>query len=59
MKAWLPEKGGVLDFGFSLCIVPNYPILVSKYFRCMLEVPGISGSFGSCLGVWKSIQNRA
>jgi len=36
-----------LDIGFSLCIVPNYLILMSKYFICVLGVLRISGS------VWK------
>ena len=47
--------GGVSDFGFSLCTVSNYPLLMSEYFRCVPEVLRLSRSFGSCLGVWKSI----
>ena len=36
------ERG--LDIGFSLCAVPNYLILMSKYFRCVPGTPRISGS---------------
>ena len=36
-----------MDIGFSLCAAPNYLILVSEYFRCILGIPRISGS------VWK------
>jgi len=51
------NAGGVLDFGFSSCAVPNYPLLMSEYFRCIPEVSRLSGSFKSFLGVQKSIQN--
>jgi len=49
--------GGVLDIGFSSCTVPNYPLLVSEYFRYIPEVLRLSGSFRSCPGVQKLIQN--
>jgi len=45
------ERG--LDVGFSLCAAPNYLILVSKYFGCILgtpripEVSGVVWEFGS------------
>ena len=45
------ERG--LDVGFSSCAVPNYLILVSKYFRCILGTPRISRNVGSGLGVRK------
>ena len=33
-----------MDIGFSLCAVPDYLILMSKYFRCVLGTLRISGS---------------
>ena len=37
------ERGS--DIGFSLCTAPNYLILVSEYFRCVLgtlRIPEVS-----------------
>jgi len=33
------ERG--LDIGFSSCTAPNYLILVSEYFKCILGTPRI------------------
>ena len=33
------ERGS--DVGFSSCTAPNYLVLVSKYFRCVLWTPRI------------------
>ena len=51
------NTGGVSDFGFSSCTVPNYPLLMSEYFRSMPEVLRLLKSYRSCLGVQKSIRN--
>src|SRR5882724_11217140 len=42
-----PEPRGVSDIGFSLCAAPNYLILMSEYFRCVLGTLRITRS------VWK------
>ena len=38
------EPRGVSDIGFSLCAAPDYLLLMSEYFRCILEVLRMSGS---------------
>jgi len=45
------ERG--LDIGFSSFTALNYLVLVSKYFRCILETLRISGNIRSGLGVQK------
>ena len=40
-----------MDISFSSCAVPNYLVLMSEYFRCVLGVLRISGS------VWKLSRN--
>jgi len=41
------STGNQEGFGscFSSCTAHNYPLLMSEYFRCVLEVPRLSGSF--------------
>ena len=37
------SQGWVLDIGFSSCAVPNYLLLLSEYFGCVLGIPRNSG----------------
>jgi len=56
------ERG--LDIGFSSCAVPNYLILLSKYFGCVLgtprilEVLGEVREFGSKSGTGASSREK-
>ena len=43
------ERGS--DIGFSLCAVPNYLILMSEYFKCILGTLRISRGVRSVQGV--------
>jgi len=40
---------GFLDFG-SAHVLPNYPLLMSEYFRCMLEVLRLVWKFWELFG---------